>query len=321
MSSAPPTPRVSIALSVYNGENYLAEAIESILAQTFEAFELIISDNASTDGTAAICRKYARQDARIRYFRQPRNLGAAPNYNWGFAQAQGEFFKWAAHDDYIAPTFLERCVAVLDADAEAVLAYPMTVRVSDDGEEVFKEYGLQHMRLDAPVVHHRFFDLLYHPHRDPIFGLIRSSALRHTSLIQNFADSDGNLLAELSLQGRFVEVPEKLFYWRQHPDRSIRKYPDARKRAAWFDTSMAGKLHFPAWRALREYAVSLSKAPLRSSERLWCYLYLMRWAVQYRWRVLAGELRHNTADYLRRIRLGRYGQRAPGSAADFSMRG
>ena len=103
-------PKVSIGIAVFNGENFLESALRSILAQTFEDFELIISDNASTDRTADICEQYASQDGRVLYLRQPANLGAQPNYNLLVGQARGRYFKWAAHDDMLAPTFLERCV-------------------------------------------------------------------------------------------------------------------------------------------------------------------------------------------------------------------
>ena len=107
-------PRVSIGMPVFNGENYLAEALDSLLTQTFSDFELIISDNASTDKTEEICRAYAVRDQRIRYFRNQENLGASRNYNRVFELSSGEYFKWAAHDDLCAPEFLGRCVDVLD---------------------------------------------------------------------------------------------------------------------------------------------------------------------------------------------------------------
>ena len=99
-------PRVSIGLPVYNGENFLEFALDSILGQTFQDFELIISDNASTDATESICRRYAAKDSRIRYYRNPNNQGAAQNYNRVFALARGEYFKWAAHDDVCKPNYL-----------------------------------------------------------------------------------------------------------------------------------------------------------------------------------------------------------------------
>jgi len=98
-------PRLSIGLAVYNGENYLAESLDALLGQSYDDFELIISDNASTDGTADICRRYEKQDSRIRYIRQPLNIGLAPNHNFVFRQSRGELFKWASHDDLYAPTW------------------------------------------------------------------------------------------------------------------------------------------------------------------------------------------------------------------------
>src|ERR1700743_3284119 len=95
-------PRLTIGLPVYNGEKYLAEAIAALLGQTYKDFELIISDNASPDGTADICQRYVQLDSRVRYIRQPKNIGLAPNHNVLVEQARGELFKWAANDDLYA---------------------------------------------------------------------------------------------------------------------------------------------------------------------------------------------------------------------------
>ena len=119
-------PRVTIGIAVYNGAKYLDQAIQSVLAQTFTDFELIISDNASTDSTEDVCREYAARDPRVRYTRSARDLGPAENYNRCFRAARGEYFKWHAHDDVCLPTFLERCVATLDAAPGAVLCMPAT---------------------------------------------------------------------------------------------------------------------------------------------------------------------------------------------------
>ncbi|MGH2603742.1 MAG: glycosyltransferase family 2 protein, partial [Dehalococcoidia bacterium] len=116
-------PRLSVGLPVYNGEQYLSEALDALLGQSYEDFELIISDNASTDGTEDVCRRYLAQDQRIRYVRQPRNIGAAPNHNFVFRQARGELFKWASHDDLYARDLLRRCVEALDEHPHMVLAH------------------------------------------------------------------------------------------------------------------------------------------------------------------------------------------------------
>jgi len=126
-------PRLTIGLPVYNGERYIGEAIDALLAQTYQDFELIISDNASTDGTADICQRYVEKDARVRYVRQPVNIGLAPNHNVVVDLARGELFKWASNDDLYAPELVERCVAALDEHPDVVLAHSWSARVDDVG--------------------------------------------------------------------------------------------------------------------------------------------------------------------------------------------
>ena len=130
-------PTVSIGLPVHNGAAFLAEAIESIPAQTFTDFELVISDNASTDRTPEICRSYTAADGRIRYYRQEANIGAARNYNVVFQRSSGKYFKWAAHDDLIRPTYLARCVAALEADPEAVLCHSIVEIAGPGMREIY----------------------------------------------------------------------------------------------------------------------------------------------------------------------------------------
>src|SRR5687768_11197719 len=129
-------PRLSIGLPVYNGERYLQGAIESLLSQTFDDFELIICDNASTDRTQSICTAFAARDPRVRYFRNDRNVGAAGNFNLAFRRSRGRYFKWAAHDDLHEPDYLARCVAALDADPSAVLCQTATRVIDPVGSEV-----------------------------------------------------------------------------------------------------------------------------------------------------------------------------------------
>jgi glycosyltransferase involved in cell wall biosynthesis len=117
------TPRVSVGMPVYNGQEYLREAIQSILTQSFYDLELIVCDNASTDRTAAICREIAAGDSRLRYYANPTNVGVTENYNKAFALSRGEYFKWASSNDYCAERFIERCVDVLDRRSDAVLCY------------------------------------------------------------------------------------------------------------------------------------------------------------------------------------------------------
>jgi len=125
---------VSIGLPVFNGANFLAEAIESILAQEMGDFELMISDNASTDETPAICERYAALDARISYVRHPANMGAANNYNHVFHCTSAKYFKWAAHDDLLKPRFLSECIAAFEAfETPPAIVYPRSEFIDDAG--------------------------------------------------------------------------------------------------------------------------------------------------------------------------------------------
>ena len=141
-------PRLSIGLPVYNGAGLISESIEALLGQSYEDFELIISDNASTDGTGDICRGYAKRDPRIRYIRQPQNIGLNPNHNFVVRQARGELFKMASHDDLYARDLLKRCIDALDEKPEAVLAHAREARIDKSGNvtEVLK-YSVA---VDAP---------------------------------------------------------------------------------------------------------------------------------------------------------------------------
>ncbi len=208
-------PLVSIGLFLYNGERFLEAAIESFLNQTFKDFELIISDNCSTDRSDEICRRYAAQDSRIRYYRNQRNMGAGWNIRRVYELATGKYFKQAAHDDMIQPDYLRLCVDALEADESLVLAHSLT-RVIDENGQFIENYddGMRTSSLD-PVVRAR--DLLLKGHRCyPIFGLIRLDALHKLPPQGSYAHSDRVLLLQLGLLGRYYEVPEYLFISTRH---------------------------------------------------------------------------------------------------------
>jgi glycosyltransferase involved in cell wall biosynthesis len=283
------TPKVSIGMPVYNGETYLAETLTALLAQTFTDFELIISDNGSTDQTEAICRAYASQDARIQYVRSEENRGAAWNYNRVFALARGEYFKWAAHDDLCASDFLARCVEVLDQQLEVILCYARTKAINAQGQFI-RDYPAK-PAANADEAHRRFYEFICVAHPCvAVFGLIRREVLAKTPLIGNYSASDRPLLGELSLLGKFYEIPDYLFFYRNHAQQSWQKHPMKRaNQEVWFDPARRKKMVFPHWRLLREHLRAVQKAPLTLDERLRCYL-CVAWWVRKQWRNLARNL-------------------------------
>lgn len=225
-------PKVSIGLPVYNGERYLRNAIESILAQTFTDFELILSDNASTDSTPAICQEYAAKDSRIRYVRNQQNIGGINNYNQTINLSRGQYFHLAAHDDLLAPESLARCVAILETRPAFVLCYSAVRTIDEAGavKTIMAEQGL----AASPNAYHRFQELLTQFHEcEAVLGLIRADVLRQTQLHPNFPKADYGFLCELSLYGPFYHLPEPLYLRRGHQSQSCAA-PSTYSAMAWY---------------------------------------------------------------------------------------
>jgi glycosyltransferase involved in cell wall biosynthesis len=299
--------KITIGLPVYNGANYLAEAIDSILAQSCPDFDLLISDNASTDGTEEICRAYASKDGRIRYVRQPRNLGAAANYNLLALMNESPYFKWAAHDDLVAPGFLAACVDVLDRDPTVVLASPSSILIDETGAPLphSPERGgmVDRAGICWPALPERNDDLTA---TDPslrfqavmlkvvmcveIFGVMRRSALMRTSLYGSFGGADKVLLAQMSLLGRFWLGPETLLFRRCHTQQFSAQVSGA-YRAAWF-SGRRDSIFTQQIQLLLAYCRAASTAELTVSQRCSCFYAIAHRAISrgQQWRRLTGAV-------------------------------
>lgn len=295
------SPRVSIGLPVYNGERYLAAALDALCSQTYTDLEIVVSDNASTDATQAVCREYAVRDPRIRYHRADRNGGLAWNFNRVVELAQGEYFKWAAYDDLCAPTFVERCVQRLDADPQAVWCHAWTCYVDSRGEPLagFEPLGFlgngHGLSRASARPSQRFYAVMAGPGEVyDMYGLMRMAALRQTGLHRPFYGADRILLAELSLLGRYAEVPEVLFFARRHPEQTvfgpragIERATSGRSNQRWF---MPRRLRRVEWMLRLAWS-----APLPAAERARCLLAVVRFAVN------PGKWRRLAVDALRRM--------------------
>lgn len=281
-------PRLSIGLPVYNGEEYLAESLDALLGQSYEDFELVVSDNASTDGTEDICRRYAAKDSRIRYLRLPRNIGAAPNHNHVFAECRGELFKWASHDDLYARDLLLRCVEALDERPDVILAHSGQAVIDGDGRvTVPYEYTLA---TDSPHAPERFRSLLFEPGGDDFYGVMRADVLRRVKPHDSYHHADRTFVAEITLHGPFHQVPELLYFRRDHPTRAERANPSSAPAASTW--TRAGQALHPTPRLLAEYvwgfASAIRRAPLSPADRRACYRHLAAWLTS-RSRPGAGE--------------------------------
>ena len=286
-------PRVSIGLPVYKGENFIRETIDSLLGQSFEDFELVICDNASPDRTEEICRTYAKQDKRVRYFRNEKNIGAAQNCNRTFTLSSGQYFKWSAHDDICAPEYLAQCVAVLDRDPSVVLCHTKTRFINADGSltefdpasKAFTDNSGAHWyldpprRLNSPKPHERLNDfLLYTRIVFEIFGVIRREALENTELFRNYYASDRALLADLILRGRFFELPDELFFRRCHPQQASQS--SMKERAERVDPDAPEAVMLSGRKNFFSYLALVRDAQISPIEKGLCFFALARLVLQ-----------------------------------------
>ncbi len=286
-------PRVDVGLPVRNGERFLPRALESLLAQDFRDFRIIISDNASTDGTRAICETYAAADPRIEYHRSDHDLGLARNHNRLFELARAPYFKWAAHDDEHEPSYLSRCLAVLDADDSVVCCHSESVVVDENGDEL-RRWSAR-TRIESPDPHVRFGEIL-RPHPvDVVYGVMRSEALRQTGLHGAYYGSDHVLLAEIALLGPLVEVPEPLFRRRHHAGSSFRALSTASARRAFFTGGKDARRSIPGWELNREMVRVVRESRLQGRERALCWLALARWLARKPLRLVASRLERGLA--------------------------
>ncbi len=266
MTAGVRVPRVSIAVPVFNGERYLRESLDGLLAQTFTDFELVIADNASTDGTEAICREYVARDARVRYHRNERNLGGPGNFRRVFELSRGEYHKWSTADDLWHPTFVERCVAVLDARPDVVLAYPRSnivdatgavIRTFDDPLDLPEDSAVERVRR---VIQE---STLCHAH----LGVLRRSAMLRTGLIGSELASDIRFLAEMAMLGKFAVVPEYLFGRRFHEESSSWAREDAERQRRYYAPDRRGMARLGTWRRYLHLVYRAVRVPLPPAER------------------------------------------------------
>lgn len=258
---APGVPSVSIGLPVYNGAEYLRRAFETLLAQSFADFELIVSDNGSTDETPQICREYAARDHRVRYERVPVNRGASWNFNRVVELARAENFMWAAHDDEWDPVFLERCLDVLRERPSVVACYSRYQLVNDRGEDHGEAGGIGCEGASRQDRWQQVLrDWLIHA---AVYGVMRTKAVRSTRGFLACVSSDLIFMAELILQGELVVLPEVLHRKRLPRGNRYRSHQEilaslgSQRKTPWL---------FHRYRVLREELVGLRHAALPMAE-------------------------------------------------------
>lgn len=267
-------PQVSIGMPVYNGAKWLISSIQTVLAQSCDDMELVISDNASTDETEEICRSLAKDDSRVRYTRNAENIGIANNFNRVYHLSRGRYFKWMSCGDLLDRCFVEHCLSVLVARPDVVLVYPVTRLFAEDpaqGEDARDAFNLD---VEDPVV--RFVRYSMEVRLNCIMhGVYRTDALGRTRLYPSFIGADYNMIAELLLYGRAVQLDAVLNFRRMQPETATKFLSGAALRELYQPRRPSSLTH-QQWRRVLNYYGIVLRAPLTLSQRGRLLLYLGR---------------------------------------------
>ena len=282
-------PRVTLGMTLYNNAAHLPAAIESLLAQTWRDFTLVLLDDASSDDTEAVARRYAARDPRVTYVRHATRQAMIATWHEVVELAaartpSADYFAWVSDHDRWHPRWLARLVAELDADRSAVLAYPITRRMDQTGEELEKGPRLFDTAT-ASTLQERWRRFCHEGvgSGDMVYGLMRLDALRRAGIFRRVLRPDRLLITELTLQGRILQVPEVLWFRRQSEGTSVERQVETLVLAGDEPRGFTA----PPWLQhtlvlWREYATA-SPAPLALTRRQWVVM-LLRFQVTYGWR-------------------------------------
>lgn len=296
------TPLVSIGLPVYNGENFVAEAIQCVLDQTFSDWELVICDNSSTDRTVSICRQFADRDGRIRVYQNARNMGVSFNFNEVFRRSRGQYFKWIAHDDLFAPRFIESCIPELEKDKGVVLACPKICYVDAGGR--LRRRQARELSVLGPTAEFRAKRLMALAAQGMDFiwlayGLIRRDVLEQSGALGLYAGDDQVLLFKIALRGCIKQIEEEMFFRREHDDASTCKRGwTIRERAQFTYADDNRKLILPWCRMLEEHLICVLNSPIPFWGKLRCTTAVLRRFLAA-WKFFVEEAIHSPLDALR----------------------
>ena len=268
--------RVLVGMPVFNGEDYVRTAIESVLNQTLSDVRLVVGDNASSDATEEICREYARADRRVEYFRHKSNLGLVPNWNFVY-QPRGEpYFRWAGHDDVLEPPLLERCVGLLDEDPTISLAQTLSFEIDAAGERL-RTYD-DDLRLRARRPHERLWRLLWSKHLTEVWGVFRTDLASKMRKMGSYVGSDRNFTADLLLLGNVGYVEEHLFGKRSHGGSYGGGAVQGKQaRVAWHDSAATVPVVPSGLINVREYVRSILTLPISHRDRVACFRVVIEW--------------------------------------------
>ncbi|MDY6938753.1 MAG: glycosyltransferase family A protein [Cyanobacteriota bacterium] len=291
-------PQVSFGLPVWNAAKYLPRLFDSLLAQDFCDFEVVVSDNASDDRTPEICEEYIRLGLPLRYYRNSENIGQIPNFNRVLDLARGKYFRWIGSDDWLDASYTRKCVEQLDANPEIVGVTTYQDHVTDDGHRDYQEYNGE--RLDSPLPHVRFrrmvwFMTAHYGYIDPIYTMMRRDMLMATHKIQPVPRMDQVLSVEISLFGAFAHIPECLAHRRrEYLSRSV----TSEELSQRYQPGTTKNLVDPMLGVAEEFGRVVWTAPISMREKLLC----MGAVIQFAWTRTGRRIFFQTRDFVRSVR-------------------
>ena len=285
---------MSFGLPVRNGEASIAKCIDSILAQSFADFEVVICDNQSTDRTVEILEEYAEKDDRIRLEINEVNVGLVGNFNRVLGRARGTYFRWIGADDWLEPGYTAACVKALDEDPDAIVATTFYALHREAGGTDVEEYRGEYPDSFDParrLARLFFFFQAGAGVYEPTYAMMRRSVLIESRQFQVHRNQDWLLSIELGLAGPFVHVPERLFHrtWPEvdsmgHYEHLKQMYPERKKF-----------LEKSNWRLMRAFNRLVATAPgLDPFTRFRCNVQVTLF--------IARRVKHRVATWLRRFR-------------------
>lgn len=266
-------PKVSYGLPVRNGAAHIERALTSLLAQDFEDFEIVISDNASDDETPSLCERFARADPRVRLLRNERDIGQVANFNRALECAQGEYFRWIGADDWLEPAYTSKCVEALDRDPSAIAVSTFQDHWRDDGVRRYAEH--RGAFVDSPSAPDRFVRMMWFLSAgfvwyDPIYSMFRRSALALTQRLRVIPDMDKALALELSVLGRFIHVSECLAHRRRETGGRMMRYER-------YHPSAPKSLDVAVWKSCGNFRRIARDAGFPFRQRLRCERAILRY--------------------------------------------
>jgi glycosyltransferase involved in cell wall biosynthesis len=295
-------PLVSMGMPVFNGANFVSEAIECALSQTFSDWELIICDNCSTDRTVNICREFATHDSRIHIYQNVRNMGVNFNFNEVFRLSRGRYFKWITHDDLFSPEFIESCIRELEKDERVILAFPKISYINADGRLLPRRTA--ELSVLGPTAESRINRLMALETQGTdifwsLYGLIRRDILEQTGLMGLYSGGDQVLLLEIALRGCLKQIARELFFRREHPAAAtLRRNWTARDRAKFAYADDDRRLVFPYCRMLKEHLRCILKSPIPFRDRSRCTTAVLKRFLS-QWKYFAEEAIYSPLHALR----------------------